>query len=70
MIIGFASTRVAAEEAALVGVDAVREEPYKRTVEVIGRLAAGGERSAAEGGRVRGRRGGPPFLDSATPLAK
>jgi len=52
VFMGLATAPVAAQEAALVGVDAVREEPYKQTVEVIGRLVS--RRAGVVAARTRG----------------
>jgi len=52
LFLGFVSSSVAAQPPAAVGVDAVREEPYKQTVEVIGRLVS--RRAGVVAARTRG----------------
>lgn len=52
VLIGLAAAPVAAQEPALVGVDAVREEPYTQTVQVIGRLVS--RRAGVVAARTRG----------------
>ena len=52
VLIGLAAAPAAAQEPALVGVDAVREEPYTQTVQVIGRLVS--RRAGVVAARTRG----------------
>ena len=52
MLLGLASSPAAAQQAALVGVDPVREEAFKQTVQVIGRLVS--RRAGVVAARSRG----------------
>ncbi len=52
LLVGLVSAPAAAQSPALVGVDTVREEPYRQTVEVIGRLVS--RRAGVVAARTRG----------------